>query len=406
MDASDSRPRERTALRRVLPLLIPVVAAGAAAALGAVLALSLDPPPRSTWLALIALYAAGVLVEASPVPIRNLPVGRVALSAVFFIGAAVMFGTAEAVLAALAVRLTVDLAQRRPLVRVLYNGPVYALSAGAAGAAAHPIRGDAPVQLVAAVMAAGAVYYVVNVVLITAAIAFAEPRPFVPLLQATSRSTLFPFAIMSSAAIMLVVLWDRSPLLTLVLVGPLLAVALYERSVQNTLVATRLALTDGLTGLGNQRHFHDRLQRELDHAVAAGGNVALCLLDVDGLKHFNDTRGHPAGDRLLAHAASLLRHGGEAFRVGGDEFAVLIPGADEQAATKAAEAILERAAAAEPVDGERVRMSCGLAVFPLHAPRNDLYRAADEALYSSKREGLNRVHVYGPDEPRPIGAAA
>ena len=79
----------------------------------------------------------------------------------------------------------------------------------------------------------------------------------------TSRGTIVPFALMASAALMLVVLWQRSPLLSAALVGPLLAIALYQRSTYRALRAMRLALTDPLTGLGNHRHFHERLQREL-----------------------------------------------------------------------------------------------------------------------------------------------
>ena len=76
---------ERTSFRRVLPLLAPVALAGLAATLASLTALALDPPPASTWAALAAVFAAGVLVEASPIRLRGLPAGRVALSAVFFI---------------------------------------------------------------------------------------------------------------------------------------------------------------------------------------------------------------------------------------------------------------------------------------------------------------------------------
>jgi diguanylate cyclase (GGDEF)-like protein len=396
--------QERTSFRRVLPLLAPVSLAGLTAAFVSLTILAVDPPPASTWAALAAVFAAGVLVEASPIRLQAVPAGF-ALSAVFFIGAAVMFGTAEATVVALAVRVTIDLAQRHPPLRLLYNGPVYALSAGAAGGVASQLEGDSVPRLVAAVAAATAAYYIVNILLVTAAIARVEQRAFVPLIAAVAAATAFPFAIMASGALMLVVLWERSPLLALALVGPILAVALYERSMQATLVATQLALTDGLTGLGNHRHFHDRLQVELDTAARADSPLTLCLLDVDGLKRVNDTRGHVVGDQLLELAASTLRHGGEAFRVGGDEFALLLPATDESAAIEIATSVLDRIAGLEGVEGERLRLSCGFAVFPT-APRHDLYRAADAALYASKREGLCRLHVYRPDEPQPVGAVA
>ena len=89
----------------------------------------------------------------------------------------------------------------------------------------------------------------------------------------------------------------------------------------------RLALTDPLTGLGNHRHFHERLQREMALADEADTLVSLCFLDVDDFKRINDRFGHPAGDRVLSQVSARLRQGGEAFRLGGDEFAVLLPGA-------------------------------------------------------------------------------
>jgi diguanylate cyclase (GGDEF)-like protein len=194
-------------------------------------------------------------------------------------------------------------------------------------------------------------------------------------------------------------------LLSVALVGPLLAIALYQRSVHRALVATRLALTDSLTGLGNQRHFHERLQQELDAAASGTSSVALCILDVDGLKRVNDMYGHPVGDRLLERVAGCLRHGGEGFRVGGDEFALLLPGRDAEAAREIAAAVLARVATLDVSDGsqEGVHVSAGVAVFPTHCrERNDLYRCADEALYASKRAGGNQVVVHTPPQPPEI----
>jgi len=96
----------------------------------------------------------------------------------------------------------------------------------------------------------------------------------------------------------------------------------------------RLALTDPLTGLGNHRHFHERLERELAQARERRLPLSLCLIDVDDFKRINDRFGHPAGDRLLSQLATRLRQTGEAFRLGGDEFALLLPGLDESAASQ------------------------------------------------------------------------
>src|SRR5881394_4331824 len=159
------------------------------------------------------------------------------------------------------------------------------------------------------------------------------------------RWTIVPFSLMASAALMLVVLWQRSPFLSVALVGPLLAIQLYQRAIVRALRAMRLALTDPLTGLGNHRHFHERLERELAQAQARGLPLTLCLVDVDDFKRVNDRFGHPAGDAVLSQLASRLRQTGEAFRLGGDEFAVLLPGYEESEALTAAESIIDRISA-------------------------------------------------------------
>src|SRR5207237_1155033 len=93
--------------------------------------------------------------------------------------------------------------------------------------------------------------------------------------------------------------------------------------------AMRLALTYPLTCLGNHRHFHERLQRELLNAEEQRTALTLCFVDIDDFKKINDRFGHPSGDRVLSQVAGRLRQGGEAFRLGGDEFALLLSDHDE-----------------------------------------------------------------------------
>jgi diguanylate cyclase (GGDEF)-like protein/putative nucleotidyltransferase with HDIG domain len=207
-----------------------------------------------------------------------------------------------------------------------------------------------------------------------------------------------PFSLMASAALMLVVLWERSPFLSVALVGPLLAIQLYQRAIVGALRAMRLAHTDPLTGLGNHRHFHERLERELRHAHEKRLPLTLCLVDVDDFKRINDRFGHPAGDRVLSRLAARLRQTGEAFRLGGDEFALLLPGYDEAAAVTAAASVVERIAVIEFEQLGSVTVSAGVATSPMHASeRDELIRLADSALYWAKEYGKNRVRSYRPD---------
>jgi diguanylate cyclase (GGDEF)-like protein len=200
---------------------------------------------------------------------------------------------------------------------------------------------------------------------------------------------------MASAALMLVVLWERSPALSIALVGPLLAIALYQRSTFKAIRAMRLALTDPLTGLGNHRHFHERLQRELTEAEQQGKTLSLCLVDIDDFKRVNDRYGHPVGDRVLGQVASRLRQGGESFRLGGDEFAVLLPGLDDRAAISVARSIVERVSAGEVEQVGSITVSAGVASFPAQGVgRDELIRLADSALYWAKEDGKNRARTY------------
>jgi diguanylate cyclase (GGDEF)-like protein len=287
----------------------------------------------------------------------------------------------------------------RPVVRAAYNGSMFALSALAAGVVIDQIHGSSSGLVVAHVVVAAFIYYwVVGLTLISAVLAASSGKSYLLVAKENLVQTSAPFALMTSAALVLCILWQRTPLLSLALGGPLLAIALYQRSAFREMQAMRLALTDPLTGLGNHRGFHERLQRELVVAEQNGTPVALCLFDLDDLKKINDRHGHPIGDAVLSQVASRLRQGGEAFRLGGDEFAVLLPGHDERKATGVARSIVERIAALQIEGIDEVTVSGGVATFPSHgAGRDELIRLADSALYWAKEDGKNRVRAYAAE---------
>ena len=385
----------------LLPILLPVTAAGLAAVAAAAVALAMSRPSLLVAAGLAALLVAAALAEAFPVPLdlHGVAAGGVSLAAVFIVGTAVLYGWAPAAAVAFVAVCLVQLAHRRPPVRVAYNGAVYALSGAAAGALASLAGNERAVaDLLLGVTLAAAGFYAVNVSLVGGVVARAAREPLATVLARSVRSTALPFSIMASVSLILTVLWERSPFLMAALVGPLVAIGLYQRSVHEALDAMRLALTDPLTGLGNHRHFRERLERDLNRAQSEGTPLALCLVDVDNFKQINDRYGHPVGDRVLAQVAARLRHGGEAFRLGGDEFAILLPGRDDKDALLVAEHVLERVAATECEHGERVTVSAGVASYPQHGiDRSELVRVADWALYWSKEHGKSRVRVYRPD---------
>jgi diguanylate cyclase (GGDEF)-like protein/putative nucleotidyltransferase with HDIG domain len=356
-------------------------------------------PSLATLGGVLALALAATFVEAYPVPIEGIASGGVSLTAVFIVGAAVIYGWAPAIMIGFVARAAIELLERRPAIRLAYNSGVYALGGAAAGGAVAIVGHPTGVaHLFLDVLFAAAAFYGVNILLTAGIISRWSGEPFFPLLKRSIYWTVVPFSIMASVSLMLGVLWDRSPLLATALVGPLVAIALYQRSVYSALKAMRLALTDPLTGLGNHRHFHERLQHDLDKAQEEGFALTLCLLDVDNFKQINDRFGHPAGDRVLAQVAARLRQGGEAFRLGGDEFALLLPRRDEHEGLSIARAVIERVAETESDFAGTLSMSAGIATYPQHGvERSELVRVADSALYLAKEQGKNTVRVYRPD---------
>jgi diguanylate cyclase (GGDEF)-like protein/putative nucleotidyltransferase with HDIG domain len=383
---------------RLLAVLLPVCVAGLGVACAAAASFAVSPHKATTLIGLAALLSASTLADRFPVPVEGVDTGGVSLSFVFGVASIVLFGWAAGLLVVFLAPAITQLLEHRPPMRVAYNVSVLALAATAAGAVAAPISGEGASGVLARVGAAASAQYAVNLILITAVVAVSSRRSLFSLGRSNIRWTIVPFSLMASAALMLVVLWQRSPFLSVALVGPLLAIQLYQRAIVRALRAMRLALTDPLTGLGNHRHFHERLERELRHAHERRLPLTLCLIDVDDFKRINDRFGHPAGDRVLSRLATRLRQSGEAFRLGGDEFALLLPGYDENAALTAATSVVERISALELDQLGFVTVSAGVATSPAHAAdRDELIRLADSALYWAKEYGKNRVRAYRPD---------
>jgi diguanylate cyclase (GGDEF)-like protein len=151
-----------------------------------------------------------------------------------------------------------------------------------------------------------------------------------------------------------------------------------------------LARSDELTGLPNRRAWNDELPRALERARRDHQPVAVAIVDLDHFKRFNDSFGHPAGDRLLKSASaawhSTLRSADLIARYGGEEFVVLLPGVDPGRAHEA----LTRMLAVTP---QEQTFSAGLAVWDGEETSDELLQRADEALYSAKAHGRNRIEM-------------
>lgn len=156
-----------------------------------------------------------------------------------------------------------------------------------------------------------------------------------------------------------------------------------------------LATTDGLTGLGNHRAFHERLAEAAANPPTSGPGFSLALLDLDGFKALNDQFGHPAGDAVLTAVADVIRRNSRrtdiAARCGGDEFGVLYTQTDEEAALALAERI--RAAIEALPTRSPITASIGVCGYRPELGNDGaaLLQKADEALYRAKQMGKNRV---------------
>jgi diguanylate cyclase (GGDEF)-like protein len=169
--------------------------------------------------------------------------------------------------------------------------------------------------------------------------------------------------------------------------------------------ARKLADRDPLTGFYNHRYLHERLGEEVIRAQRARRPLSVLMLDMDDFKLVNDTFGHLFGDRVLVWTAerirSTLRAPDVAARYGGDEFAILLPDADPDAARAAAQRIL-RTFGEHPYEGEGrgpvpMGLSIGIATHPVDGRTpTELIAAADQGLYEVKRAGGHGVQASGP----------
>ena len=159
---------------------------------------------------------------------------------------------------------------------------------------------------------------------------------------------------------------------------------------------------DQLTGLYNRYAFEEVLVREKERAIRHEAAFAVVMLDIDHFKAINDSEGHVAGDEVLKTLAELLggrlRSSDVLARWGGEEFIVLLPETGWSGGLRVAEDLRASVAAARFPVAREVTVSVGLAVYQTGEAAKELIKRADNALYTAKEGGRNRVVSAGREE--------
>jgi len=176
-----------------------------------------------------------------------------------------------------------------------------------------------------------------------------------------------------------------------------------RRAIANTYLANQarqrmaykeMSILDGLTGVYNHRYFDEVLDWHVAHLRRHPQALSLFMIDIDHFKRYNDTKGHPEGDRALSDAARLftesLRDDDQVFRYGGEEFTIIMPQTLQKQAKAVGERLILLASAKLPVT-----ISIGVSTFPDNAQtKKELIDKADKALYQAKALGRNRLCVF------------
>ncbi|HEV7399306.1 MAG TPA: EAL domain-containing protein [Solirubrobacterales bacterium] len=165
---------------------------------------------------------------------------------------------------------------------------------------------------------------------------------------------------------------------------------------------------DSLTGLLDRRRFRSELDQYVSFSARYGGQGAVMIIDIDGLKGVNDSHGHHAGDQLIRRVAGIMRERVRTTdivaRLSGDEFAVLMPQTDTTGALHLGEDL--RAQVAEsvaPDTAATATISVGITMFggERGIGAEAVLLAADQAMYRAKEDGRNQIALFqDPDEPK------
>jgi len=226
---------------RSLPVVIPVAVLALVGIAAAITSLVANPPGWAEIAGVTGLLGAATAAEAFPLPIEgvNVGAGTTSLAIVSIVATGVIYGWEAAGIVGFLTMAIVEAGRRRPPARIVFNTGVYVCAAILAGLAAAPFASDKLGAIIAASCLGAAAFYAVDIVFLSAVVARTRRLSWRDLLLRYLYSTTVPFLVMASLIITLVVLWNRSPWISIIVVGPMITVALHERWLHRALERLR-----------------------------------------------------------------------------------------------------------------------------------------------------------------------
>ena len=337
-----------------------------------------------------------VFGELYPITIpRGDAEGAITTSTTFAFAVLLAFGTAPAVLVLALASAVADLVGGRVWWKVVFNVAQYTLALSASGVVLDTVQrqpGQLPqftLQALLVIMAAGAVFFILNVAVTAVAVALMQHLPLLAFLREDVLFHAFTTGALVAISPIVVVSAEHSLALIPLIAVPML---IAYKTASISLEKEHQALHDALTGLPNRALFHDRAEQAILTARRHRTGMAVLLLDLDRFKDVNDTLGHHIGDLLLKEVGhrlqEVLRDSDTVARLGGDEFGVVLPDLTSAAEITAAAARIS-AALKHPIVTDTLRLdaegSMGIALYPEHGEDADtLLQRADVAMYVAK----------------------